>query len=166
MEIQKKSRPLEVRKKISRAMMGAKNHFFGKHHSQKTKLKIRKALFGRHLSKETRIKMRKAQEAEKHPRWRGGKIRNSQGYVFVFNPDHPYAHKRHVREHRLIVERKIGRYLHRWEVVHHINSIKDDNRSKNLMAFTNDVAHRRFEKGGKIKPKEIIFDGRVTLCKP
>jgi hypothetical protein len=31
---------------------------------------------------------------------------------------------------------------------------------KMLMAFINDSAHKRFEHRGKVKPEEIIFDGR------
>lgn len=66
------------------------------------------------------------------PKWRGGRT-NKEGYILVYARGHPYASKSgYVLEHRLVMEKKLGRYLLPWEKVHHINGIKDDNRSENL----------------------------------
>jgi hypothetical protein len=97
---------------------------------------------------------------EKHGMWKGGR-RKSRGYVILYRPDHPFNNNNFCLEHRLNVESLIGRYLLPTEQVHHINKIKDDNRPQNLMAFANDRAHKRFERGGEVKPSEIIFDGRL-----
>jgi len=54
----------EIKKEISERMMGSKNHFFGKHHSQETKDIISKIHKGKKISKETKQKM--SENASKH----------------------------------------------------------------------------------------------------
>ncbi len=99
-------------------------------------------------SEEHRRKISEAKMGVGNPNWKGGKRRNSRGYVLSLAPFHPNADSMgYVREHRLVIEKKIGRYLHRWEVVHHVNKIKDDNRPENLELFENHSKHRRFENG-------------------
>ena len=99
-------------------------------------------------------------KGNKSSHWKGGKIKNTTGYTLIKKPKHPFCNNRgYVREHRLIVEKKIGRFLHRWEVIHHINTIRGDNGPENLMAFKNDIIHKKFESGSTIDKKDIIFDG-------
>ena len=84
-------------------------------------------------------------QKENHPLWKGGRKYNDKGYVFVYAPNHPYkVEGRYIREHRLVMEQYLGRYLKPQEVVHHINGIKDDNRQENLLLFPNHSKHLKF----------------------
>lgn len=76
--------------------------------------------------------------------WRGGKTRTSSGHVIVYQPDHPDARAGgRVLEHRLVMERILGRRLRREEVVHHINGNPADNRHANLQLLDSQSAHMR-----------------------
>lgn len=68
--------------------------------------------------------------------WKGGKVATS-GYIYIYNPDHPNATKAgYVMEHRLVMEKELGRYLERSEIVHHINGDRQDNRVENLQVVS------------------------------
>ena len=75
---------------------------------------------------------KKAWLKERNPNWKGG-TRKRSGYIYILKKNHPYASKqRYIAEHRLVMEKHIGRYLYPWEIVHHKNGIRDDNRIENL----------------------------------
>lgn len=69
---------------------------------------------------------------ENHYRWK----LNTQGYRTIHLPEHPNSNKAgYIAEHRLVVEKFIGRYLTKEEVVHHIDENKQNNKIENLMIF-------------------------------
>jgi uncharacterized protein (DUF1330 family) len=81
---------------------------------------------------------------EEHPSWRGGTCKHSKGYILIWKKDHPYCDVRgYVPEHRLIIEKNLGRYLTKEEDVHHINGNKKDNRLENLELLSHGEHSRR-----------------------
>lgn len=93
--------------------------------------------------KSTRFK-----KGDKHPKWKGGSFVDSSGYVMIKCEDHPYLNhpQGYVYEHRLIMEKHLGRILLPSEVVHHINNNRKDNRIENLMLFSSNKEHIIFHR--------------------
>lgn len=73
---------------------------------------------------------------DQNPNWKGGRRLDKDGYVLIHCPYHPFAADSYVREHRLIMERRLVRFLTPEEVVHHKNEIVTDNRIENLEVLT------------------------------
>jgi len=77
-----------------------------------------------------------------NPSWKNGRYLDSDGYVLVYAPEHPNADKANrVREHRLVAEQMIGRYLTAQEVVDHIDGNKSNNAPSNLRVFPRNAEH-------------------------
>jgi hypothetical protein len=64
------------------------------------------------------------------------------GYVERYHPRHPCANTSgFVPEHKLVMERKIGRQLTQKEVVHHIDGDRANNHPDNLILFSGQGEH-------------------------
>lgn len=67
---------------------------------------------------------------------------NGSGYILIASPNHPLKDKQgYVREHRLIMEQVVGRYLRPEEDVHHLDHNKQNNDPTNLELFASRSEH-------------------------
>jgi hypothetical protein len=84
---------------------------------------------------------------KRHWNWKGGKGKD-RDYIMILSHGHPFAdYYGYVREHRLIMEKHLGRYLSPEEIVHHINGVKSDNRIENLKLFNSTGEHSSHHNG-------------------
>jgi len=159
----------KTKRKISKSKKGQIPWMKGKKHTEDTRKKISKSKKknptkywqGKKLPEEMKKKksesMKKAYKdgkmdymkkvwkesgdrwkGEKNPRWSGGTYINKQNYRMIHDDKNRWR-----VEHRIVVERIIGRDLKRHETIHHINENKLDNRPENLYYYPNDSLHKK-----------------------
>ena len=110
-----------------------------------------------------------AQCGDKNHQFVCGRRIDLDGYALVTAPpDHPYARKRPNRnglllfEHRLIMEKHLGRYLLPTEVVDHIDGLTLHNDPENMRIFPVNGLHLQQTISGR--PKEISASGRKNIA--
>ena len=116
-----------------------------------------KQLAARKKNIQTCLKKRPAPTGESNGRWRGGSFVGTDGYRQVRVPTETQNHYRY--EHRVVMERVLGRRLKRREHVHHKNGDKLDNRPENLQVLSATAhgalhapAAHESRRRGKVKP--------------
>jgi uncharacterized protein (DUF1330 family) len=98
--------------------------------------KISEGNRGKKLSEETKNKIGRAKFK--------GRLVRKDGYILIKLPKHPKSFgDGYVLEHRLVMEKFLGRYLKSTEIVHHIDGNRSNNHLSNLMLFPDKSAHFR-----------------------
>lgn len=112
-----------------------------------------------------------AQPGEKNHQFVCGRRIDLDGYALVTAPKgHPFARKSQGRvnisimsEHRLVMERELGRYLDPKEAVDHIDGLTLHNDPSNLRLFQDNAAHLRETISGIPKRMSLQVSLRIKL---
>jgi hypothetical protein len=71
-----------------------------------------------------------------------GRCLDGQGYVTVYMPSHPRSSSiGRVKEHTLVAEKALGRYLPQGVLVHHHDEVRTHNENWNLVICENSAYH-------------------------
>lgn len=95
---------------------------------------------------------------------RGGRTVLPEGYVRVMCKGHPRADPHgYVLEHILVMEKKLGRALLPWEIVHHIDGNKSNNSDDNLEAISraNHSLYKRMCAHCELRKKVKLLEWRI-----
>lgn len=94
------------------------------------------------LRRDKSTSLHQGQRGPRNKNWKGGRSVQRGGYIRIYNPNHPHHNVNgYVFDHRLVMERILGRHLKPGEVVHHIDGNPANNSPGNLRLFPNQSAH-------------------------
>ena len=170
-----------TRAKITAALKGrplsleARAALTGRHLSAETRAKIAASRRGRRHSAEARAKIARAKQGAQNPEWKGG-VRKKGCYLLELCHGHPAADRwGYVYQHRLVMERILGRYLTPHEVVHHLDGNPLNNDPANLWLLSHGEHKRLHHRISRLNPRvpaarftspPVRSGGRGLLCQP
>lgn len=98
---------------------------------------VRPSSPSRFCSWDCQVEGKRTKALDREHNGRRVQLRNP-GYIYVWEPDHPKAfmYDGWYPEHRLVVEKQIGRVLETEEIIHHKDGQKDNNAPDNLQLVT------------------------------
>lgn len=106
------------------------------------------------------LELNNIQRMDRNPNWKGGIFKNGKYIGERLQNNHPrikMASNNNILQHRLIMAEHLGRDLEPWEIVHHKNGNKHDNRIENLELLT----HSNHLQVTKMQQKIIELEQRI-----
>jgi hypothetical protein len=101
-----------------------------------------------------------------NPRWNGGRRMRSDGYAYLWIPDHPRSCKNYVMEHIVIAEKAFGKPIPLTAEIHHVNENRADNTNSNLVICQDLPYHRLLHRRLRAFKNSGHADWRkCTFCK-
>ena len=98
-------------------------------------------------------------------RFQGTKHRDINGYVLIKSYNHPDTNSHgDMLEHRLVMEKMIGRRLKKKEIVHHIDENRKNNKKANLYLCENRSKHGTVH-GSFLKLLPILLQTKTIIFK-
>jgi hypothetical protein len=95
-------------------------------------------------------------------------ISSYDNYVYLAGSqywDHPRYNHHGIAEHIVVMEKHLGRYVNRWEEVHHINHDRSDNRLDNLKLLSRSE-HKAIHEAGKHFGNYTHYSGTEVIMIP
>jgi len=89
-----------------------------------------------------------------------------KGYIFIYKPDHISSRKSppdygYVSEHRMVMENHLKRILEPFEVIHHIDGDKSNNKLDNLLLCKKQKYHNEVHTQMEMFVEKLIREGKV-----
>jgi len=98
------------------------------------------------IKRRTRTEIQKGKFGKLSRGWKGGRRKNSNGYILLYNPNYYSADVNgYIREHIYKIEQFLKTKLNKGEEVHHIDGNRSNNELSNLFIFKNKQEHKHFE---------------------
>ena|SRR3990170_8467602 len=92
--------------------------------------------------------MKKSFAGPNNPRWKGG-VGSDGLYRLIYSPGHPRAIRNKVREHILVAEKALGKFLPIGSEVHHLNKNGFENIGNNIIICQDNKYHKILELRGR-----------------
>jgi len=119
--------------------------------------------------------MKESRYGAKNGNWKGGRRVSDDGRIFIYSPNHPNPDigrkgTRYCYLYRLKMEKKLGRYLKKNEVVHHKDGNPSNNKIYNLEVMTRSkhcglhwvITHRK-RKTKRYEEKLELYEKSISL---